>query len=140
MEQAVSLGRDFVRDAATDERMIHGDLHYENVLAADREPWLAIDPKPVAGDPHYEARAAAVEPVGRGGRVGDVREAVRRRFFTLVDAADARRGPGPGLGGRPRDPQRALGDRGRRARGPCPRRGGAGRITRAVTIAKAVQD
>ena len=34
--------------------MIHGDLHYENVLAADREPWLVIDPKPMAGDAHYE--------------------------------------------------------------------------------------
>ena len=41
-------------DPATDARMIHGDLHYENVLAADREPWLVIDPKPMAGDPHYE--------------------------------------------------------------------------------------
>lgn len=26
------------------------DLHYENVLAGTREPWLVIDPKPVAGD------------------------------------------------------------------------------------------
>ena len=34
--------------------LIHGDLHYENVLAGDREPWLVIDPKPVSGDPHYE--------------------------------------------------------------------------------------
>ena len=54
VEQAVSLGRDFVADAGTDGTMIHGDLHYENVLAADREPWLVIDPKPMSGDPHYE--------------------------------------------------------------------------------------
>jgi streptomycin 6-kinase len=31
------------------------DLHAENVLAARREPWLAIDPKPYVGDPTYDA-------------------------------------------------------------------------------------
>ena len=30
------------------------DLHPENVLAAQREPWLAIDPKPYLGDPAYD--------------------------------------------------------------------------------------
>ncbi|MFD7893959.1 aminoglycoside phosphotransferase family protein [Streptomyces sp. NPDC059743] len=36
------------------DRLLHWDLHYENVLAGDREPWLAIDPKPLAGDPGFE--------------------------------------------------------------------------------------
>jgi streptomycin 6-kinase len=31
------------------------DLHADNVLAAQREPWLIIDPKPYAGDPTYDA-------------------------------------------------------------------------------------
>jgi len=31
------------------------DLHAENVLAATREPWLVIDPKPHVGDPAYDA-------------------------------------------------------------------------------------
>ncbi len=31
------------------------DLHAGNVLAATREPWLAIDPKPFVGDPAYDA-------------------------------------------------------------------------------------
>ena len=30
------------------------DLHHDNVLAAAREPWLAIDPKPYVGDPAYD--------------------------------------------------------------------------------------
>jgi streptomycin 6-kinase len=30
------------------------DLHAGNVLAAAREPWLAIDPKPYVGDPTYD--------------------------------------------------------------------------------------
>ncbi len=31
------------------------DLHAENVLAAEREPWLMIDPKPFIGDPAFDA-------------------------------------------------------------------------------------
>ena len=30
------------------------DLHAGNVLAADREPWLVIDPKPHVGDPTFD--------------------------------------------------------------------------------------
>jgi streptomycin 6-kinase len=31
------------------------DLHAGNILAAEREPWLVIDPKPYVGDPTYDA-------------------------------------------------------------------------------------
>jgi streptomycin 6-kinase len=31
------------------------DLHAANVLAAKREPWLVVDPKPYIGDPTYDA-------------------------------------------------------------------------------------
>lgn len=85
VEQALALGRDFVADPASVGRIIHGDLHYENVLAADREPWLVIDPKPMSGDPHYE-----LAPMlwNRYDELGDgVREGLRRRFHTLVDSA-----------------------------------------------------
>jgi streptomycin 6-kinase len=30
------------------------DLHTGNVLAAQRQPWLMIDPKPYVGDPCYD--------------------------------------------------------------------------------------
>ncbi|UFR03766.1 aminoglycoside phosphotransferase family protein [Streptomyces sp. Go40/10] len=45
-----------VREVATEpgDRLLHWDLHDENVLAADRADWLAIDPKPLAGDPGFE--------------------------------------------------------------------------------------
>jgi streptomycin 6-kinase len=85
VEQAVALGRDLAADPGSTGTMIHGDLHYENVLAGDREPWLVIDPKPVSGDPHYE-----VAPLlwnRREELAGDVRGGLRRRFLTTVDAA-----------------------------------------------------
>ncbi|MGA5557111.1 aminoglycoside phosphotransferase family protein [Streptomyces lavendulocolor] len=45
-----------VREVAGEpgDRLLHWDLHFGNVLASRREPWLAIDPKPLAGDPGFE--------------------------------------------------------------------------------------
>ena len=85
VEQGAALGADLAAEPATDSRVIHCDLHYANVLAADREPWLVIDPKPVNGDPHYEIAPMLWNRWEELG--GDVREGVRRRFHTLVDAA-----------------------------------------------------
>ena len=85
VEHALSLARDLVADPASTGVIVHGDLHYFNVLAADREPWLVIDPKPMSGDPHFE-----LAPMlwNRMEELGDaVRAGVRRRFHTLVDAA-----------------------------------------------------
>jgi streptomycin 6-kinase len=84
-EQALSLGRDLVADPASVGRIVHGDLHYANVLAADREPWLVIDPKPMSGDPHYEPAPMLWNRWDE--LADDVRAGVRRRFHTLVDAA-----------------------------------------------------
>ena len=90
VEQALALGRDFVTDDASAGTMIHGDLHYENVLSSDREPWLVIDPKPTSGDPHYEVAPLLwnrweelLAPTGGQ----SIRGGVRRRFHTVVDAA-----------------------------------------------------
>lgn len=40
---------------AVREALLSTDLHAGNVLRAEREPWLAIDPKPFLGDPAYDA-------------------------------------------------------------------------------------
>jgi streptomycin 6-kinase len=34
--------------------LLHGDLHQDNILSAGREPWLAVDPKGVIGEPVFE--------------------------------------------------------------------------------------
>ncbi len=85
IEQAVSLSRDFVTDPASTGTLIHADLHYENVMAADRQPWLAIDPKPMSGDPHYEVAPMLWNRFEE--LAGDVRSGVRARFHALVDHA-----------------------------------------------------
>lgn len=71
------------------DRLLHWDLHYFNVLAprpADqREPWLAIDPKPLAGDPGFELLAALHNRWEDAVATGDVPRAIRRRFDLMTD-------------------------------------------------------
>jgi len=38
---------------ASNRLMTDYDLHYSDVLASNREPWLMIDPKAIAGDPEF---------------------------------------------------------------------------------------
>jgi streptomycin 6-kinase len=88
VEQAVSLAAAFLTDEASTGTMIHGDLHYGNVLAADREPWLVIDPMPMSGDRHYEVAPLLWNRWDEVVGSGRVRDAVRQRFHAVVDAAD----------------------------------------------------
>lgn len=85
VEQARSLARDFAGDEATDGVLIHTDLHFDNVLAGDRDEWLAIDPKPLSGDPHYELAPMLWNRFEE--YAGRVRAGVRDRFLALVDGA-----------------------------------------------------
>jgi streptomycin 6-kinase len=83
VEQATTLCRELATGPS--DRVLHGNLHYDNVLAADREPWLAISPEPINGDPHYELTPMLWH---RWDELADnVRFGVRRRFYALIDAA-----------------------------------------------------
>jgi streptomycin 6-kinase len=48
VDAAAEVCRDLGPEAG--EELVNEDLHFENVLAGQREPWLVIDPKPLAGD------------------------------------------------------------------------------------------
>ncbi|NML51750.1 phosphotransferase [Streptomyces sp. R302] len=65
-----------VRELGLDQpdTLVHGDLHARNILRADREPWLAVDPKGYAGDPAYDAGTL-----------------LKSRALTLLEADDLRR-------------------------------------------------
>ncbi len=87
VEQAAALAADLAADPACDGRLVHTDLHYDNVLAAAREPWLVIDPKPLSGDPHFEVAPLLWNRWDDLVATGDVRAGIRTRFHTVVDAA-----------------------------------------------------
>ena len=59
--------------------LLHQDLHGDNVLAAEREPWLVIDPKPLAGE-----REFAVAPIVRSWELGESKSDVLYRFDRLT--------------------------------------------------------
>ncbi|KUL55396.1 hydroxyurea phosphotransferase [Streptomyces sp. NRRL F-4489] len=82
------------------DRLLHWDLHYDNVLAGEREPWLAIDPEPLAGDPGFELLPALDNRWAEVVATGDVRRAVLRRFDLLTEALglDRARAAGWALG------------------------------------------
>jgi streptomycin 6-kinase len=58
--------------------LVHQDLHGENVLAAQREPWLVIDPKPLAAE-----REFAVAPIVRSSELGPSRRDALNRLDRL---------------------------------------------------------
>lgn len=53
LEEAETLYAELC-DSMTDLVLLHGDLHHENILAAQRQPWLGIDPKGIIGEAAYE--------------------------------------------------------------------------------------
>ncbi len=126
VEQAISLGRDLAVDDDTDGRLIHTDLHFHHVLAAEREPWLVIGPRPLSGDPHFEVAPLLWHRWDE--LAGDVRRGVRARFHAAVDAAglDEERARDWVVVRMVVDAMEAAGD--------------DDEVTRCVTIAKSVQD
>jgi streptomycin 6-kinase len=88
IDEAVALIRDLA--ASQPERvLLHGDLTVEHVLAADREPWLAIGPKPLAGERAFDVtsllrdRREALVGSADGGRAR-----LQRRFDRLRERLD----------------------------------------------------
>jgi streptomycin 6-kinase len=80
--RALELSRYLAAHAGTD-LLIHADLHYDNVLAGTREPWLAIDPRPVAGEPE----GAIPELLWTRIAPDEDDRTIWRIFETLIDSA-----------------------------------------------------
>ena len=71
----MALLRDLPRTADT-QMLLVTDLHAGNILAARREPWLLVDPKPHVGDPTYDVLQHMLNCRGR--LVADPRGLARR--------------------------------------------------------------
>ena len=66
--------------------LLHQDLHGDNVLRAAREPWLAIDPKPLVGE-----REFSLAPIIRGYEFGHSRADVIHRLDRLTASLNLNR-------------------------------------------------
>jgi streptomycin 6-kinase len=77
--EAMALFRALPSDAERAVLLVT-DLHAGNVLAAEREPWMVIDPKPHVGDPAYDATQHLLncaerlnaDPAGLANRMADL--------------------------------------------------------------------
>ena len=65
--------------------LLHGDLHHENILAAQRQPWLAIDPKGLVGEAAYETGALLRNELTRVFEAPKPRHVMERRVDQLAD-------------------------------------------------------
>lgn len=72
-------------DADCDATLLHGDLHYGNVLS-DGTDWVAIDPKPMAGHPGFEVAPLLYNRVEEMGSGPSLRYSVRRRLEVVCEA------------------------------------------------------
>ncbi|MFE4519670.1 aminoglycoside phosphotransferase family protein [Kitasatospora sp. NPDC056783] len=88
--EALDTARDLA-GSADESFLLHGDFHHGNVLAADRAPWLAIDPRPVAGERAYDLARLVLDRadtlIGSPGAPA----AVRRRLGRLSEALEVDR-------------------------------------------------
>jgi streptomycin 6-kinase len=85
--EGIALFRQLPASAAR-HVLLATDLHAGNVLSAEREPWLAIDPKPHVGDPTYDALQHMLncdgrlhaDPLGLVTRMADLLDLDRQRL------------------------------------------------------------
>ncbi len=85
--RALALIEDLAAAPDCNATLVHADLHFANVLAATREPWLAIDPHPMAGHPGIELHPVLRNRVAELGTGAALRASVRRRVEIVCDAA-----------------------------------------------------
>lgn len=84
IETVEVLSQDLV--ASMDEFiLLHGDLHHWNILSGERQPWLAIDPKGVIGEPAYETGAWLRNPFPDILGMPDPARMISRRIDQFVD-------------------------------------------------------
>lgn len=67
------------------ELLLHGDLHQGNILAANRETWLAIDPKGVTGPPVWETGPLLINVLPERVDSPEGRRVLLRRADQLAD-------------------------------------------------------
>ena len=84
-QRTTGLARELFASAG-EPVLLHTDLHFANVLAGGREPWLAIDPKPLAGPAGFEIQPALRNRMAEMGTGASLRWCVRRRVEVMAEA------------------------------------------------------
>ncbi|GAA0594274.1 aminoglycoside phosphotransferase family protein [Streptomyces crystallinus] len=89
VDAAVATARELGRTQP--DTLVHGDLHPRNILRAEREPWLAVDPKGYAGDPAYDGGTLLKSRALTLLEADDLGKAVDRILDVFAEAAEVDR-------------------------------------------------
>jgi len=87
IDEALAVREGLLADAP-EPMLLHGDYHHGNVLAGQRMPWLAIDPKPKVGEPAYDLAWLVRDRLPTLAAQPGSRAAARRRLAKLASALD----------------------------------------------------
>jgi streptomycin 6-kinase len=60
--------------------LLHGDLHYANILLSDKHGWLSIDPKGVIGEREYEIPFPRISEAGNINKIS-----IKRRLDQFIE-------------------------------------------------------
>jgi streptomycin 6-kinase len=91
VDEAVGMLHELV-PSQREARLLHGDLHLGNVLSAERERWLAIDPKPLVGEREFDVTALVRDKQPELLEDRDAPARLQRRFDRLSDRLGCDRG------------------------------------------------
>lgn len=87
IDEALAVHAGLLADDA-ETVVLHGDFHHGNVLAGERMPWLAIDPKPKVGERAFDLAWLARDRLPTLAAQPGSRAAARRRVAKLSAALD----------------------------------------------------
>ncbi|MEV6105801.1 aminoglycoside phosphotransferase family protein [Streptomyces sp. NPDC051940] len=80
--------RERLADSADHEVLLHGDYHQGQVLAGDRTPWLAVGPRPLAGERAYDLARLVRDRLDTLAASPGAAATARRRVTRLADSLD----------------------------------------------------
>ena len=83
--RAADMLRELLQDAR-EQKLLHGDLHYDNILSSDRAGYLLIDPKGAIGEPAFDIGYLVSRPVPSARDHLPLSRAIGRRLAFLPEA------------------------------------------------------
>ncbi len=84
-QQAASMLRDLGSESGKD--LVHTELHFDNVVAAERESWLAINPVPMNGEWEFAVAPALWSRWQESLEAPNLRAHLRTRLAVICSAA-----------------------------------------------------
>ncbi|GIO54388.1 aminoglycoside phosphotransferase family protein [Paenibacillus cineris] len=75
----------YLISTTSENLLLHGDLHHENILRHGEEQWAVIDPKGIMGDIHFDTIQYLLNYEDRG---GDCEQVLRSRIAIIADRLD----------------------------------------------------